>query len=91
MKPLVSNPLAIGAAPLKGSPVLPGDKSISHRALMIGALTVGETVVYGMLEGDDVLRTAEALRLLGAEIAPNEDDGVWHIHGVGVGGLGESP
>ena len=58
---------------------------------MIGALTVGETVVYGMLEGDDVLRTAEALRLLGAEIAPNEDDGAWHIHGVGVGGLGESP
>ena len=53
---------------LAGSARLPGDKSISHRALMFGALAVGETVIEGLLEGEDVLRTAAAMRALGAEI-----------------------
>jgi 3-phosphoshikimate 1-carboxyvinyltransferase len=67
---------------------VPGDKSISHRALMIGALAAGETVIAGLLEGDDVLRTAAALRLMGVA-ADRQPDGTWRVHGVGVGGLGE--
>ncbi|MFI4985841.1 MAG: 3-phosphoshikimate 1-carboxyvinyltransferase [Alphaproteobacteria bacterium] len=88
MKPLVSSPLAKPAASLAGAARLPGDKSISHRALMLGAVTVGETVVEGLLEGEDVLHTAAALRALGAEIGRDEA-GLWHIHGRGVGGLAE--
>jgi 3-phosphoshikimate 1-carboxyvinyltransferase len=65
---------------------VPGDKSISHRALIIGAMTVGETRITGLLEGDDVLATARAVQALGAEVGRG-DDGVWHIHGVGVGGF----
>ncbi len=65
---------------------MPGDKSISHRALMLGALAVGETVIEGLLEGEDVLSTAAALRAMGADIE-RTGDGVWHVHGVGVGGL----
>lgn len=76
------------ASPLKGELRVPGDKSISHRSLLIGALAVGETTVEGLLEGEDVLRTAAALRSLGAGIE-REDDGVWRISGVGLGGLGE--
>ena len=72
--------------PLTGSIGVPGDKSISHRALLLGALAVGETVVSGLLEGEDVLSTAAALRAMGADIARDES-GTWHIHGVGVGGL----
>ena len=72
--------------PLRGTVAVPGDKSISHRALMFGALAVGETVVEGMLEGEDVIATAQALRAMGATIM-REEDGRWHIHGVGVGGL----
>ena len=72
--------------PLTGTVAVPGDKSISHRALLLGALAVGETVVSGLLEGEDVLATAAALRAMGADIARDEA-GVWHIHGVGVGGL----
>ena len=72
--------------PLRGSVTVPGDKSISHRALMLGALAVGETVVAGLLEGEDVLATAAALRAMGAYIV-RDDGGIWHIHGVGVGGL----
>jgi 3-phosphoshikimate 1-carboxyvinyltransferase len=75
-------------AALSGSLRPPGDKSVSHRALMLGAVAVGETTVRGLLEGEDVLHTASALRLLGAEIA-RTDDGVWHVHGVGVGGFSE--
>ncbi len=67
---------------------MPGDKSTSHRALMLGALAVGETVIDGLLEGDDVMRTARALRALGAAVARG-DDGVWRVNGVGVGGLAE--
>src|SRR5258707_6465616 len=73
--------------PLAGRIRVPGDKSISHRALMLGALAVGRTRVTGLLEGEDVLRTAAAMRLLGAGVA-REATG-WVVDGVGVGGLGE--
>lgn len=74
------------AGPLTGRIRVPGDKSISHRALMFGALAVGETRVSGLLEGEDVLATAAALGAMGATIR-REDGGDWSIHGVGVGGL----
>jgi 3-phosphoshikimate 1-carboxyvinyltransferase len=65
---------------------VPGDKSISHRALMLGALAVGETPIEGLLEGEDVLRTAAAMRALGAEVI-REAPGRWRVAGRGVGGL----
>ena len=65
---------------------MPGDKSISHRSLMFGALAVGETRVSGLLEGEDVMATAAALRAMGATIE-RDAEGAWSIHGVGVGGL----
>jgi 3-phosphoshikimate 1-carboxyvinyltransferase len=71
---------------LQGHVRVPGDKSISHRALIFGALAVGETRISGLLEGDDVLRTGKAMRALGAKIERN-GEGAWRIHGVGVGGL----
>lgn len=74
--------------PLSGETRVPGDKSISHRALMFGALAVGETTVTGLLEGEDVLRTADAMRKLGATVA-RRPDGTWVLHGRGVGGLTE--
>ena len=73
---------------LSGTADVPGDKSISHRALILGAMAVGETVVSGLLEGQDVLDTAKAMQAFGAEVTRDED-GTWHIHGVGVGGFGE--
>lgn len=73
---------------LSGSVRLPGDKSISHRALMFGALAVGETVIDGLLEGEDVLRTAAAMRALGAEIE-RDAAGRWHVWGRGIGALAE--
>jgi 3-phosphoshikimate 1-carboxyvinyltransferase len=73
---------------LHGTAHVPGDKSVSHRALILGALTVGETHVTGLLEGEDVLATARAMRAFGSEVARG-DDGTWTIHGVGVGGFGE--
>ena len=72
--------------PLTGTITVPGDKSISHRALMLGALAVGETRISGLLEGEDVLATAAAMRAMGAQperLGPGE----WRVHGVGVGGL----
>lgn len=72
--------------PLRGTVTVPGDKSISHRSLMFSALAVGESRVSGLLEGEDVLSTAAAMRALGAQIERGAD-GVWRIHGVGVGGL----
>lgn len=72
--------------PLKGRIRVPGDKSISHRSIMLGALAVGETRVTGLLEGEDVLSTAAAMRAMGATIE-RDTDGMWHVHGVGVGGL----
>lgn len=74
--------------PLKGDARIPGDKSISHRSIMLGALAVGETIVSGLLEGEDVLHTAMAMRAMGAKIT-HGDDGLWRIYGVGVGGLRE--
>jgi 3-phosphoshikimate 1-carboxyvinyltransferase len=74
-------------APLSGRIEVPGDKSISHRALMFGALAVGETRITGLLTGEDVLRTAAAMRALGAEVSHDEIDGVWRVAGRGVGGL----
>ena len=75
-------------APLFGKIRVPGDKSISHRALMFGALAVGRTEITGLLEGEDVLATAAALNALGAAAAP-AGDGRWIVDGVGVGGLAE--
>ncbi len=74
--------------PLSGTIRVPGDKSISHRTLMIGALAVGESRIRGLLEGEDVLATAAAMRALGADIA-REKDGLWLISGRGIGGLSE--
>lgn len=73
---------------LNGTAKIPGDKSISHRALMLGGLAIGETTIHGLLEGEDVIATAEAMRTMGADIQ-RDDDGVWHCHGVGIGGLRE--
>ena len=75
-------------APLAGTIAVPGDKSISHRALMFGALAVGRTEITGLLEGEDVLATAAALRAMGAG-AERVADGSWRVDGVGLGGLGE--
>ncbi|MCG5243426.1 3-phosphoshikimate 1-carboxyvinyltransferase [Azospirillum doebereinerae] len=83
-KPLRSS--STGA--LKGTIRVPGDKSISHRSLMLGAVAVGETVIHGLLEGEDVLHTAAAMRLLGAQ-AERDADGVWRVRGVGLGALAE--
>lgn len=74
------------SGPLQGTIKVPGDKSISHRALMLGAITVGETIISGLLEGEDVLATAEAMRALGADVAKG-GDGLWRIYGTGIGGL----
>jgi len=77
---------------LSGSARLPGDKSISHRALMFGALAVGETTIDGLLEGEDVLRTAAAMRALGAEIVREilgNGAGRWHVWGRGIGALAD--
>ena len=75
-------------APLVGRLAVPGDKSISHRALMFGALAVGTTEITGLLEGEDVLRTAAAMRALGAEVEKT-GPGAWRVSGRGVGGLVE--
>ena len=77
------------AGALRGTLRVPGDKSISHRALMLAASTVGETVVHGLLEGDDVLATAAAMEALGAAIERDGDGRPWRVRGRGVGGLAE--
>ena len=73
---------------LTGSIRVPGDKSISHRALMLGALAFGKTRITGLLEGDDVLATAAAMRAMGAEIL-RLGEGQWQVEGAGLGGLAE--
>jgi 3-phosphoshikimate 1-carboxyvinyltransferase len=83
-RPLISSK----ANGLTGVASVPGDKSISHRALMFGSMALGKTTVSGLLEGEDVLRTAEAMRRLGAEVTRHAD-GLWELHGRGVGGLVE--
>lgn len=76
------------ADPLKGVAEVPGDKSISHRSLILGAMAIGETRISGLLEGEDVLDTAKAMRAFGAEVT-NHGDGEWSVVGVGVGGFAE--
>lgn len=71
---------------LRGTITVPGDKSISHRALMFASLAVGTSRIEGLLEGEDVLATAAALRAMGATIE-RDGDGSWRVDGVGVGGL----
>jgi 3-phosphoshikimate 1-carboxyvinyltransferase len=78
------------SGPLKGRLRVPGDKSISHRALILGGLAVGRTRVTGLLEGEDVLRTAAAMRAYGGSVE-READGTWIIDGAGLGGLAEPP
>ena len=84
-QPLRAHP---SPGPLSGRLRVPGDKSISHRALMFGALAAGTTRIEGLLEGEDVLRTAAAMRLLGAEVE-RLGEGAWRVAGRGVGGLTE--
>lgn len=80
-------PLAASKSrPLSGRVRVPGDKSISHRSLLIGALTVGRTEIEGMLEGEDVIATANAVRAMGASVA-REGEGRWRVNGLGVGTL----
>jgi 3-phosphoshikimate 1-carboxyvinyltransferase len=80
--------VARASGPLRGESVIPGDKSVSHRALILGALTVGETCVSGLLEGQDVLDTAKAMRAFGADVE-RLGPGEWRVRGVGVGGFAE--
>jgi 3-phosphoshikimate 1-carboxyvinyltransferase len=79
---------ARSSGPLTGKARIPGDKSISHRALILGALAVGETRISGLLEGEDVINTAKAMRALGAQV---ERTGAfaWSVHGVGVAGFAQ--
>jgi 3-phosphoshikimate 1-carboxyvinyltransferase len=84
LTPLTARP----GGPLTGRLRVPGDKSISHRALILGAMTVGETLISGLLEGDDVLHTAAAMRALGAGLE-RLPEGTWRVHGVGVGGFAQ--
>ncbi len=78
---------ATAAGPLSGTAHVPGDKSISHRSLILGAMAVGETRITGLLEGQDVLDTGRAMRAFGATVEKEGD--TWVVHGVGVGGLME--
>ncbi|USU05127.1 3-phosphoshikimate 1-carboxyvinyltransferase [Sphingomonadaceae bacterium OTU29LAMAA1] len=79
--------LSVGPrGPLTGTITVPGDKSISHRSLMFAALAVGTSHITGLLEGEDVLATAAALRAMGATIE-RTGEGTWQVDGVGVGGL----
>ena len=76
------------SGPLTGKARVPGDKSISHRALILGALSVGKTRISGLLEGEDVLNTAKSMRALGAEV-DRTGDFAWVVQGVGVSGFAE--
>lgn len=94
MPPPVSHSLpaapisASPGGPLTGRVRVPGDKSISHRSLIVGCLSIGETRVENLLAGDDVLRTADAVRALGGRVT-REGEGSWRVIGVGIGGLGQ--
>lgn len=74
--------------PLRGRVRVPGDKSISHRALILGALAVGPTRIWQLLEGEDVINTGKAMRALGARV-DREGVGQWRVDGVGVGGFAQ--
>src|SRR6266481_5141972 len=79
---------ARSSGPLNGKVRVPGDKSISHRALILGALAVGRTQVSGLLEAEDVLNTAKSMRTLGATVE-RSGDFAWVVHGVGVAGFAQ--
>ncbi|MBZ4021909.1 3-phosphoshikimate 1-carboxyvinyltransferase [Rhodobacter sp. TJ_12] len=79
---------ACKGGPLSGVAEVPGDKSISHRALILGALSVGRTEITGLLEGQDVLDTAKAMQAFGARVTQH-GPGAWSVEGVGVGGFAE--
>lgn len=83
--PLLAPP---AAGPLSGRVRVAGDKSISHRSLMLGGLAIGTTRITGLLEGEDILATAAAMRALGAMVE-REGPGAWRVDGTGVGGLAE--
>jgi 3-phosphoshikimate 1-carboxyvinyltransferase len=76
------------SGPLRGRVRVPGDKSISHRSLILGALSVGETAIEGLLEGEDVINTGKAMRALGAAVE-RVGPGAWRVHGVGVAGFAQ--
>jgi len=82
--PMTSRP----CGPLKGEAHVPGDKSISHRSLILGAMCVGATHITGLLEGEDVLDTGKAMEAFGATVT-NHGGGEWTVTGVGVGGFAE--
>ncbi|MBO0711820.1 MAG: 3-phosphoshikimate 1-carboxyvinyltransferase [Acetobacteraceae bacterium] len=84
--PALSPLAARRSGPLSGRLRVPGDKSVSHRALIFGALAVGETAISGLLEGEDVLNTGKAMQALGARVE-RDRAGEWRVHGVGVGGF----
>src|SRR5215831_4099471 len=86
----VSPMTAAHGNPLRGRVRVPGDKSISHRALILGALAVGPTRISQLLEGEDVINTGKAMRALGARVE-REGVGKWRVDGVGVGGFAEPP
>src|SRR5690348_4065296 len=88
MHPQESPLTARRSGPLTGQARVPGDKSISIRALILGALAVGETRISGMLEGEDALNTAKAMQALGAKVA-RTGEREWRVHGVGVAGFAE--
>ena len=73
---------------LRGQAKVPGDKSISHRSLILGALSVGQTKIHGLLEGQDVIDTAKAMSSFGALVEKHEN-GYWTVDGFGVGGFAE--
>src|ERR1700759_4166287 len=79
---------ARSSGPLNGKARVPGDKSISHRALILGALSVGETRISGLLEGEDVLNTAKSMQALGARVE-RSGDFAWKVEGVGVAGFAQ--
>lgn len=82
-----AEPLSISkSGALKGAATIPGDKSVSHRALIFGAMCVGETVIHGLLEGEDVIATANAMRAFGARVV-RDTSGVWRVNGLGTAGF----
>ncbi|MEL6872876.1 MAG: 3-phosphoshikimate 1-carboxyvinyltransferase, partial [Pseudomonadota bacterium] len=85
-----TRPLVVhGARALSGRVQVPGDKSISHRSLIFGGLAIGETVITGLLEGEDVINTAKAMRAMGADVT--KEGAVWVVRGRGTGGLTQPP
>lgn len=88
MKPQMQPMIARPCGPLSGSPPIPGDKSVSHRALLLAASAVGESCIEGLLEAGDVLATADAVRALGCRVE-RDADGTWRVAGRGTGGLAE--